>query len=150
MLNSADYVFAWLGLLAIGAAPAMINHNLAAEALLGCVRTSNAKLLLVDGNDDLVKRVADVQDVPDGLQSQGVITLQLAHVKGEIGRMSSAAPDDTLRNGLQPGDPMGLFYTRQVEANGNRYPFNLIYGKALLLTPQIAAQLVCRRLAFFP
>ncbi|KAL2759954.1 hypothetical protein ACRALDRAFT_1046684 [Sodiomyces alcalophilus JCM 7366] len=102
MQNSADYIFAWLGLLAIGAAPAMINHNLAGEALLGCIRTSGAKLILVDGdgNEDLLKRVAD-----------GVMTLHLCDIRDEISRMSTAAPEDSLRNGLTPGDPMALFYT---------------------------------------
>ncbi|ROT42645.1 AMP-binding enzyme [Sodiomyces alkalinus F11] len=108
MQNSADYIFAWLGLLAIGAAPAMINHNLADEALLGCLRTSKAKIILVDGNEELLKRVADVQE---GFQSQGVTTLHLPDIRDELSRMSSSAPEDALRKGLRPGDPMALFYT---------------------------------------
>ncbi|EPE03835.1 fatty acid transporter [Ophiostoma piceae UAMH 11346] len=47
-MNSDTFIFLWLGLWAIGATPAFINYNLRDAALLHCIQTSNAKLVIVD------------------------------------------------------------------------------------------------------
>ncbi|OQU98678.1 AMP-binding enzyme domain-containing protein [Cladophialophora immunda] len=46
--NSPDFVLGWLGLLAIGCYPAMINYNLVGGALVHCVKIAECKVLLVD------------------------------------------------------------------------------------------------------
>lgn len=48
-MNKPSMLWIWLGLWAIGARPAMINYNLAGERLVHCVKTSTARLVLVDG-----------------------------------------------------------------------------------------------------
>ncbi|EZF32794.1 hypothetical protein H109_02526 [Trichophyton interdigitale MR816] len=47
-MNSATFVFVWMGLWSIGALPAFINYNLTAAPLAHCVKVSTARLLLVD------------------------------------------------------------------------------------------------------
>lgn len=59
--NSPDFMFAWMGLLAIGCYPAMINYNLVGGALVHCAKLADCKLMLVDedysdrvlGNEEL-------------------------------------------------------------------------------------------------
>ncbi len=53
-MNSDNFVFMWMGLWSIGAVPAFINYNLRGPALVHCVRTSGARLMIVDA------QVADV------------------------------------------------------------------------------------------
>lgn len=47
-MNKPSMIWIWLGLWAIGARPAMINYNLAGDRLVHCVKTSTARLVLVD------------------------------------------------------------------------------------------------------
>ncbi|KAH6644999.1 AMP-binding enzyme [Truncatella angustata] len=108
MANSPDFVFAWLGLWAIGAAPALINHNLTKAALLHCLSISDAPLILADGRPELLARIDEVRVE---LGEKGVKVVKLADVKAEIGGMKAERPSDKLREDVNPGSPFGLFYT---------------------------------------
>jgi acyl-CoA synthetase (AMP-forming)/AMP-acid ligase II len=109
MDNSPDFVFAWLGLFAIGAAPALINHNLTKAALLHCLGISRAPLVLVDGRPELIDRIHEVKDE---LAAQGVKVVNLADARGEINAMKGERPADKHRDNLPLNAPFGLFYTR--------------------------------------
>lgn len=109
MQNSPDFAFAWVGLLAIGAAPAMINYNLTGKALLGCIEISTAKLVLVDGSEEVA---AKYQDVNTELDMKGIKLINLAEEKPRVYQMDPVRPYDNLRKGMMPGDAMALFYTR--------------------------------------
>ncbi|KAI5856152.1 acetyl-CoA synthetase-like protein [Durotheca rogersii] len=108
MANSPDFVFAWLGLLAIGAAPALINHNLTRQALLHCLAISEAKLVLADGPPQLLERLDAVRE---DLAAQDVRIVNLADARSEIDTAVSERPPDELRDGVRPDSPFGLFYT---------------------------------------
>ncbi|KAI0129784.1 fatty acid transporter [Xylariales sp. AK1849] len=108
MSNSPDFIFAWLGLFAIGAAPALINHNLTKAALLHCLGISKAPLVLADGPADLLARI---QETREELAAQGVSLVKLDDVKAEINSLRGERPSDKLREGVQPDSPFGLFYT---------------------------------------
>ncbi|CAI0641960.1 unnamed protein product [Colletotrichum noveboracense] len=108
MQNSPDFAFAWVGLLAIGAAPAMINYNLTGKALLGCIEISTAKLVLVDGSAEVA---AKYQDVNTELHMKGIKLINLAEEKPRVYQMDPVRPHDNLRKGMMPGDAMALFYT---------------------------------------
>ncbi|KAI8188510.1 Isopenicillin N epimerase component 1 [Colletotrichum sp. SAR 10_66] len=84
MQNSPDFAFAWVGLLAIGAAPAMINYNLTGKALLGCIEISTAKLVLVDGSAEVA---AKYQDVNTELDMKGIKFINLAEEKPRVYQM---------------------------------------------------------------
>ncbi|OHE99706.1 AMP-binding enzyme [Colletotrichum orchidophilum] len=108
MQNSPDFAFAWLGLLAIGAAPAMINYNLVGKALLGCIETSTAKLVLVDGTPEIAAKYMDVQTE---LDLKGVKVINIGEERERIYQMDPIRPSDELRKSMTPRDAMGLFYT---------------------------------------
>ncbi|KLJ09804.1 hypothetical protein EMPG_14770 [Blastomyces silverae] len=47
-MNSAAFIFMWMGLWSIGATPAFINYNLAKASLEHCVRVSTARILFAE------------------------------------------------------------------------------------------------------
>ncbi|OHW99135.1 AMP-binding enzyme [Colletotrichum incanum] len=113
MQNSPDFAFAWVGLLAIGAAPAMINYNLTGKALLGCIELSTAKLVLVDGGPDIASKYAGVQTE---LDLKGIKVINIGEERSRIYQMDPIRPRDELRRGVVLSDAMALFYTRTIWA----------------------------------
>jgi acyl-CoA synthetase (AMP-forming)/AMP-acid ligase II len=110
-MNSPDFMFAWLGLWSIGAAPAMINYNLAGKALLHCLKISGTKLLLVDEDPGLRGRIEDVGTQLEGGLGIKVIVVDIA-VKATISATSEERPPDAYREGVKGDGHMCLFYTR--------------------------------------
>ncbi|KAK1449435.1 AMP-binding enzyme [Colletotrichum melonis] len=108
MQNSPDFAFAWVGLLAIGAAPAMINYNLVGKALLGCIEISTAKLVVVDGSPDIAAKYNDVQTE---LDLKGITVVNIGEERERIYQMDPIRPRDELRKNLTPADAMAMFYT---------------------------------------
>jgi acyl-CoA synthetase (AMP-forming)/AMP-acid ligase II len=111
MSNSPEFVFAWLGLFSIGAAPALINYNLSKAALLHCLALSRAPRVLADGSPELSCRI---EEVKEELAAKGVKLVKLADAKAEINGMTGEKQPDKLREDVQPSSPFGLFYTRFV------------------------------------
>ncbi|KAI2607737.1 fatty acid transporter, partial [Hypoxylon fragiforme] len=108
MTNSPDFIFAWMGLLAIGAAPALINHNLTKQALLHCLGIAEVKLILADGAPQLLERLDVVQEE---LAAKDVRIIKLADARPDINATKGERPPDELRHGVRPDTPFGLFYT---------------------------------------
>jgi acyl-CoA synthetase (AMP-forming)/AMP-acid ligase II len=75
--NSAEFVFAWLALLAINAAPAMVNFNLTGAALTHCVRIADAKLILVD--DEIKDHVLKNEEVMNMGSLVVILSEELKH-----------------------------------------------------------------------
>jgi acyl-CoA synthetase (AMP-forming)/AMP-acid ligase II len=75
MYNSPELLFIWMGLLSIGAAPALVNYALASDALVHCVRLARAKFLIFDAAPDLAARI---QAVDEQLRSLGVEPMELS------------------------------------------------------------------------
>jgi len=111
MLNSADFVFAWVGLWAIGAAPAMINYHLTGKALVHCLRLSETKLVLMDGDEAAMGRMAEVMPEMQQIFQGRMNFVRLGDVKADIYSQSPTRPADEHRLGLKANDPMALFYT---------------------------------------
>ncbi|KAI0015297.1 hypothetical protein F4780DRAFT_91866 [Xylariomycetidae sp. FL0641] len=109
MANSPDFVLAWMGLWAVGAAPALINHNLTSQALLHCLGIADARLVVADGPPALLERLDAV--APD-LAAQGIRVLTLAgDARAALDATRGERPRDELRAGVTPASPFGLFYT---------------------------------------
>ncbi|KAK4202932.1 hypothetical protein QBC40DRAFT_251632 [Triangularia verruculosa] len=106
MLNSADFVFARIGLWSIGAAPAMINYHLTGQALVYCLKVSRVEIMLIDGDEAALRRMEDVK-----AEVQSLRYLMLREARRKLADFSSEAPTDELRKGVQGGDQMALFYT---------------------------------------
>ncbi|TKA75845.1 hypothetical protein B0A55_04388 [Friedmanniomyces simplex] len=76
--NSQHFMFAWMGLLAIGCFPAMINYNLVGGALVHCVELAECPLMLVDeeysgrvlGNSELAALGVQVQVLDRPFEAQ--------------------------------------------------------------------------------
>ena len=107
--NSPEFIFAWLGLWAIGCAPAMINFNLAGDALIHCLKVSGAKLVLVDQEPKIQNRVADEKQ---RIEELGMATTVLdTELKATIAVKSIQRPDDSYRDGVTKAFPGAIFYT---------------------------------------
>lgn len=114
-MNKPALVWIWLGLWAIGARPAMLNYNLTGERLVHCVKTSTARLVLVDG---------EVRDVIEG--EAGLVTRRALETEGGgrevvifdeatervVETWRSVRPDDEERGGVKLPDMAMLIYTR--------------------------------------
>ncbi|KAK4248970.1 Isopenicillin N epimerase component 1 [Corynascus novoguineensis] len=107
MLNSADFLFVWIGLLAIGAAPAMLNYHLRGDALAHCLRISGARLVVVDGEEQAWERVGEVHRG----QRVSVEFVKLKDVKRDATGMRTERLPDEMRSGIKVTHPMALFYT---------------------------------------
>ncbi|KXJ97227.1 long-chain fatty acid transporter-like protein [Microdochium bolleyi] len=108
MENSPDFALAWLGLWSIGAAPALINHNLTSQALLHCLKIAGTKIILADGRPDLLERLDAVRT---DLAEQQVEIVQLSEIQNTLNSMSVERPPDELRANVTPTSPFGLLYT---------------------------------------
>lgn len=108
MTNSPDFMCVWYGLMAIGAAPAMINTNLASKALIHCVEIAEAKLILADGDGDLMGRLEDARA---DLEASGHKIIKLADVRDYIFQSEPLRPADELRGSTEIDSPMMLAYT---------------------------------------
>ncbi|KAK5633356.1 hypothetical protein RRF57_009071 [Xylaria bambusicola] len=108
MINSPDFVLAWMGLWAIGAAPALINHNLSQQALLHCLSIAGSKLVLADGPEGLLARLDAVEG---DLTASGIRIVKLPDVRSEIEALPMTRLPDDLRAAVTPASAFGLFYT---------------------------------------
>lgn len=112
MLNSPDFLFIWLGLLSIGAAPALINYNLASGALVHCVKISGTKLLFYDCAPDCASRI---EASAGELRTLGVEPILLNEtLKAELDRYPTERPKTTCFEDSSTAFPLGLMYTRYV------------------------------------
>ncbi|KZZ97731.1 isopenicillin N-CoA synthetase [Moelleriella libera RCEF 2490] len=107
--NSPDFMFIWLGLLSIGAAPALINFNLASSALLHCVEVSGTRLLLYDSAEDCVSRI---ERSKNQLHAVGVECVVLdAALKAKISQYPISRPETDCFNSASFQLPLALMYT---------------------------------------
>jgi acyl-coenzyme A synthetase/AMP-(fatty) acid ligase len=113
MMNRPEFLFTHLGSWAIGSAPAWINYNLAGDALVHCLKVAEAKVLVVDEDDECRKRIEEVRDRLEGELGMTIVVLDQAQ-KGEISRLEPKRPGDELRVGAKGKFPLFLFYTRSV------------------------------------
>jgi acyl-coenzyme A synthetase/AMP-(fatty) acid ligase len=113
LTNQPEFVFGHLGSWAIGSAPAMINHHLAGDALVHCLKVSKGKLLIVDEDAECIERIEAVRDRIEGELGMTIRILNQG-LKGEISRMEPKRPEDHYRDQIKGSFPMCLFYTRSV------------------------------------
>lgn len=110
--NSPEFLFIWIGLLSIGAAPALVNYNLASEALVHCLKLSGASLLVHDAAKDCAARIEASQKE---IRSLGIQTVSLTDdLKRHVDSFPPThAPVECFHN-ISEALPFALLYTRQV------------------------------------
>lgn len=107
--NSPEFIFAWLGLWAIGCAPAMINFNLSEDALIHCLKLSGAKIVVVDEEEKVRTRIDGEKQRIEELGMQTIVLSR--ELKSSIAAKTAQRPDDSYREGLKASFPSVLFYT---------------------------------------
>ncbi|KAF2748953.1 fatty acid transporter-like protein [Sporormia fimetaria CBS 119925] len=122
LTNHPEFVFGHLGSWAIGSAPAMINHHLAGDALIHCLKVSKGKLLIVDEDSECIKRIEAVRD---RIENELGMTIKILNgaLKGEISRMEPRRPENHYRDAVKPNFPMCLFYTSGTTGHPKACPF---------------------------
>jgi len=110
LMNGPDFIFAWLGLWSIGAAPAMINYNLSGNALMHCLGVCGAKLLLVDEDSVLRGRIEEVKERIGGELGMRICIVDNS-LKSEVRRQKTERIPDTYRQGVRADWPVSMFYT---------------------------------------
>jgi acyl-coenzyme A synthetase/AMP-(fatty) acid ligase len=113
LTNQPEFIFAHLGSWGVGSAPALINHHLAGDALVHCLKVAGGKLLLVDEESEAQARIEAVRDRIEGELGMTIRVLD-KHTKGEILRLEPKRPEDEYRAGVTGTFPIFLFYTRFV------------------------------------
>jgi acyl-CoA synthetase (AMP-forming)/AMP-acid ligase II len=124
LTNSPDFMFAWLGLWAIGAAPAMINYNLAGNALIHCLKVSGATVLLVDEDPTLVGRIEEERARIEGELGMKIRIID-SEIRHEISSQKPERPADTFREVVQGDWPMAMFYTSGTTGMPKGVPFRM-------------------------
>ena len=105
--NSPDFVLAWMGLLAIGCYPAMINYNLVGGALVHCTKIAECRLVLVD--EDFQERVLGNEELRSlNIKSQ-VIDRDFRCL---IASMKPREPNEQFTMGANEKTRLAIRYTR--------------------------------------
>jgi acyl-CoA synthetase (AMP-forming)/AMP-acid ligase II len=114
-MNSSTFIFMVLGLWSIGAVPAFINYNLAGKPLTHSIRTSTARLLMVD--EELrhcfpaeQEKVLTSSSFRDG-KGPVEIVFHTTEIEAQVLGMEPTREDDKVRGGLIPRDMAILIYT---------------------------------------
>ena len=114
-MNSAQFGFIWLALWSIGANPAFINYNLTDKPLLHCVRTSTARLLLVDNEvrNSFSKEVLDELDSTSFRDGKGPVEVVFftPEIESQILRTEGVREPDSSRSGATGNTMANLIYT---------------------------------------
>lgn len=107
-MNSPTFLFLWFGLWSIGAQPAFINYNLTAEPLLHTIRTSTARVVLVE--EEIWPKFT--QKELDALASQNVEVVRFnAAIQKQVANTVGIREPDEVRAGVNGADMATLIYT---------------------------------------
>jgi acyl-coenzyme A synthetase/AMP-(fatty) acid ligase len=112
--NVPKTVFLMLGLWSIGAYPAFINYNLTDKPLLHCIRTSTARIVLVDDEiqDKFSPGVMEALAASDFRSSGGPVKVVVVNyaVEDHIAMLQAVREPDSTRSGagIVAGDKMAL------------------------------------------
>lgn len=111
LLNHAEFMIAWLGLLQLGCWPAMINYNLEGTALVHCLKVSGSNLVFVDDDNACRARIDNSRN--DIEQDLGMKIVHLdAATKREIAAQSTQILEDEYPRTASGITPAAIFYTR--------------------------------------
>ena len=108
--NRPEFMIAWLGLWSIGCAPATINYNLTGDALVHCLKISEAKLVLVDDDPECLERVAGSKNILEGELGMELLPLDDA-LNSSVRSCSTAFPPKELALNMKGEFPAILLYT---------------------------------------
>lgn len=105
--NGPDLVLGWMGLLALGCYPAMINYNLVGGALLHCTKIAECTLLLVD--EDFQDRVCGNEELKSLRIGMHVVDHEF---RLRLSRVAFKVPDPEYTQGAGEKTRVAMRYTR--------------------------------------
>lgn len=111
MQNSVEFIFALLGLWAIGSASALINYNLGKESLIHSLRISGARVLLVEADSQGMSRIEEARERIEGELGMKIVVLD-GDQKARISIQDSKIPEANYLATLPPDFPICMIYTR--------------------------------------
>ncbi|XP_023930611.1 very long-chain acyl-CoA synthetase [Lingula anatina] len=121
MRNEPEFIWIFLGLAKIGVIVAFINYNLRADPLKHCLRESDAKVLIVGKDDDLLKAVEEIntelleKGVDIWVSGEGItenIPQNFSHLQKATESSSSGEEIPRhIRQGITLMDPLSYVYT---------------------------------------
>jgi acyl-CoA synthetase (AMP-forming)/AMP-acid ligase II len=114
-MNSATFIFIWLGLSSIGAVPAFINYNLSGKSLTHCVKVSTARLLVAD--EEIRNKFSEEQlaefSSPDFRDGKGAVEVAFItpDIENQILESPAIREDDSVRSSPSARNMALLIYT---------------------------------------
>ncbi|KAF2205046.1 long-chain fatty acid transport protein 1 [Delitschia confertaspora ATCC 74209] len=110
LMNSAEFTVIWLALWGIGCAPAMLNYHLKGNALIHCLKACEAKILVVDDDQECRERFEEVRTVVE--DELGVTPFYMEEMlEKEVKSLSTQPLGNEYRDGVQGEDALCLLYT---------------------------------------
>ena len=95
----------------VGAAPALLNNNLASDSLAHCVEVSRTKILLYDTDEGCSNRIRSSKSrLLRNLDLQFIVLDE--NLKMHISKSDSKRPSKSLHAVLGDKAPLALLYTR--------------------------------------
>ncbi|KAJ5130236.1 AMP-dependent synthetase/ligase [Penicillium bovifimosum] len=114
-MNSSTFIFMVMGLWSIGAVPAFINYNLTGKPLTHSIRTSTARLLVVDEEvrPCFPAEQEEILTSPAFRDGKGPIEIvyHTPEVEAQVLGMEPTREDDAVRSGAIARDMAILIYT---------------------------------------
>ena len=110
-MNCPQFIFIWLGLWSIGAKPAFINYNLTNEPLIHSVRTSCAKLLLVEEAVRTKWTGGEHETLASDPKRPVEIVVFNPSIEAQIISTNGIRQPDSVRDGEKTTDMATLIYT---------------------------------------
>ena len=116
--NKPQFLLVWLGLLCIGAIPALLNFNLSSTALWHCIAIVDAQYILFD-----IDVAEKVETVKEQLETSGIRTVCITSEQDDefdwtecvsiddLSKQTDVRPPDSLRRGSKLKDVAMLLYT---------------------------------------
>lgn len=122
LVNSPEFMFNILGSWSIGCAPAMINYNLAGDALVHSLKVSGSKVMVVDEDAECVERVEAVRERIESELGMRVVIIDAA-TKANIYARDPSRPPNSYRDGVTGSFPIFIFYTSGTTGHPKACPF---------------------------
>lgn len=131
LTNSAEFMILQLATWVLGTAPALINFNLAGDALVHCLSVTKSKLVLVDADSEVRQRMEDVRSRIEGELGMKIVILDQA-TKNHISALAPTRIPDSYRANVSVDDPGLLLFTSGTTGMPKACPFNI--GRLIVTT----------------